>query len=176
VSARLRAPTAAVAVAALAAVVALPAGCRGRWLLGPFQRRAAAEEPLAWAPLPAATAVDVFESGHGSVRFRVPLSATPPGDGTAAGAVAGALRRVEVRFHDPLDGAAVDAVAVGAPGWLTVVDGKRIGGDTVSVPIPPGDLDRVELTVHHHLRPLPVVREVRLGRLAAIASPAPGPP
>jgi hypothetical protein len=166
-----RAPGSAVAAAALAAIAALSAGCGGRWLLGPFQREAAAEEPLSWAPLPAATAVDVVESGHGSVHLRVPLPPTSPA--TGAGAGAGALRRVEVRFHDPLNGALVDAEVVGAPGWLTVVDGKRIGGDTVAVPIPPGDLDRLELTVHHHLRPLPVVREVRLGR--ATAATAPGP-
>ena len=57
--------------------------------------------------------------------------------------------------------------------------GRRTGGDTVSIPIPPVDVDRLQLTVHHHLRPLPVVAEVRLGRTpsvaATITAPAPGP-
>jgi hypothetical protein len=145
-------------VVALLGLITFVSGCRDGWLAGPLQRRApaAGAGALAWTPAPADTAVEVQDDDGGTVRYRMQL---PVADGGAA-----PLRGVELRFHEPLDGARVDAWAVSDRGWLVVLAGRRIGGDTVVVPLPPGGQDRIELAVHHHLRPLPVVRSVRLGR------------
>jgi hypothetical protein len=155
---------AALAALALALVVLLARRDRDHWLFGPFQRAAPLEERVAWEALPGAD-VDAYEIAHGmdgAIRVRARLP-----DGTTG------IERVEVRFHAPLDGARVDAWAVGDRGWQTLLDGRRVAGDTVAIPVPPGPIDRVELTVHHHLRPLPVVRDVRFGRPPTPAAPAP---
>jgi len=143
------------AVGLLVAAAALGAGCRRGWLFGPLGREPPPVENLAWTEAPADALAVTEGEPRGAVSYAVAL---PP----AAGAPP--LRRVELRFAQSLDGARVDVQAIGPRGWLTLVDGRRTGGDTVSIPIPPVDADRLQVTVHHHLRPLPVVAEVRFGR------------
>jgi hypothetical protein len=155
---------AAIAIVLAGLLACLVSGCERagpRWLFGPFAHAAPAAETLTWTSQ-AGDALDVIESQlSGAVTYVVAL----PPNARATG-----LRRVELRFHDPLNGARVDAHAIGASGRHPLLDGRRIGGDTVAIPVPPLDLDRLQLTVHHHLRPLPVVAEVRFGRSAHVAA------
>ena len=65
---------------------------------------------------------------------------------------------VELRFRDALDGAKVEAVAEGPRLHATLLH-KRVGGDTVAVPLAPGRVDAVELRVRRHFRAPPIVRD-----------------
>jgi hypothetical protein len=89
--------------------------------------------------------------GSGQIRFGIPLG--QPG-----------VRRVELRFGGALNGARVDAYASGPRHQLPVMEDRRFRGDTVVVALPELTLDRVEVVVHHHLRPTPLPPGVRLGR------------
>jgi hypothetical protein len=80
-----------------------------------------------------------------------------------------------LRFRDPLDGARVDAYANGPRLHETLLR-KRIGGDSVLVPMPPGTVDTVEVRVHRNLRPPPIVRDVVLLTPATPAAAAADPP
>jgi hypothetical protein len=40
-----------------------------------------------------------------------------------------------------------------------------VRGEVLEVPLPPLTLERIEVVVHHHLRPQPLPPEVRLGRV-----------
>jgi len=119
----------------------------GRVRLDPFARAgAAAAGPVTRTPIEAGT-VTISEPGFGVIAYRVPLPAATGAD------------NVELRFRDPLDGARVEAFATG-PGLHTTLLHKRIGGDTVAVPMPFGTVDTVEVRVHRNLRPPPIVRDV----------------
>ena len=83
---------------------------------------------------------------YGVVGYRVPLPAGLT-DGDS----------VELRFRDALDGAKVEAVAEGPRLHATLLH-KRVGGDTVAVPLAPGRVDAVELRVRHHFRAPPILR------------------
>lgn len=143
--------------APLAALLLLASpGCHDRRLLGPFEGRAApATEPMDWIAVDSANLEAQQRRRPGSVSYRLQLpdrSARPE------------LRQVELRFLQPLDGAKVDARATGPRQALTVLEGKRVAGETVTIPLGSLEVDEVELVVHHHQRPLPLVRAVRLGR------------
>jgi hypothetical protein len=88
------------------------------------------------------------EPSFGVIAFRVPL---PPG---TAGADS-----LQLRFRESLDGARVEAFADGPQLHVTLLH-KRVGGDTVVVPLPPGPIDSVHVRVHRNLRPPPIVRDV----------------
>jgi len=133
-----------------------------RLRLDPFAHaRAAPAGPLVRTPL-AADVIVTSEPGLGVIAFRVPL---PPGT-TGADSLA-------LRFREPLDGARVDAFGDGPHTHATLLR-KRIGGDTVLVPMPLGAVEAVEVRVHRNLRPPPLVRDVAL--LTAASDPAPATP
>jgi hypothetical protein len=150
----------AAAVALAAAAFALP----GRFHFDPLMRaRAALRGPMVTMPI-AADAIVTTEPGLGVMAFRVPLP-----DGTAG------ADSVTLRFREPLDGARVEAFANGPRLHETLLR-KRIGGDSVVVPMPLGTVDTVEVGVHRHLRPPPIVRDVALLTPATPAAAAADPP
>ena len=102
------------------------------------------------------------EPEYGVVGYRVPLPAGLT-DGDS----------VELRFRDALDGAKVEAVAEGPRLHATLLH-KRIGGDTVAVPLAPGRVDAVELRVRHHFRAPPILRTAVV--FAPATAPAADPP
>jgi hypothetical protein len=131
---------------ALSAVglAALLGGCRGE-----------DEAALVWTALDAGE-VEVFEDrAHGLTRYRVEL---PPAERARASG------RLSITFQERLDGAKVDAEGVGPRHRLTLLREHRVAGAALAIPLPAARLDRVELLVHHHLRPPPLVASVRLGR------------
>jgi hypothetical protein len=95
------------------------------------------------------------EPYFGLIAFRIPIPAgTVDGDS------------VQLRFREPLDGARVEAFGQGPRTSATLLR-KRIGGDTVVVPLAPGRVDAVDVRVHRNFRPPPIVRD------AAVLVPAP---
>jgi len=134
----------AAAVALAAAAFALP----GRFHFDPLTRaRAAPRGPMMSMPI-AADAIVTTEPGLGVMAFRVPLP-----DGTAG------ADSVTLRFREPLDGARVEAYGQGPRTSATLLR-KRVGGDTVVVPLAPGRVDAVDVRVHRNFRPPPIVRDV----------------
>jgi hypothetical protein len=134
---RLTAP-ALVLVATLVAVVAV-ADDRG-------------PKTLTWTDLPA-HAIHVYEErGHRRTHYCVQL----PEGHTA--------RAVELRFASSLAGAKVDAWASGPSGQVTLLHERRMRGGIVAVTLPPLALGYVEVVVHHHLRPPPLLRLARVAR------------
>jgi hypothetical protein len=144
-------------------LAAATAGCDGR-ALGAFQRNGARAEPLVWTALDPAGVGMQEDPSRRIARFLIDVPA-------AVGA--GPLRQLELCFAQPLDGARVDADAMGARHAVTLLQGKRAGGATVLIPLAPLPLDRIEVTVHHHLRPAPLLQELRLGRARAPTPRAP---
>ena len=147
----------------LLAVLALApvAGCTRRgaadWLAGRLPGERARPAPaLAWSSVdPGALAVNDDPAAH-AVRFSIHLPAV-----TAAPANLAAL---EIGFRDRLEGAKVDATARGPRHTLRLLEHKRFAGDIIAIPLAPLPLDDIEVVVHNHLRPPPVIREVRIGR------------
>jgi hypothetical protein len=148
------------AVALAAAAFAL----HGRFHFDPLMRAHAAPlGPMMTTPI-AADTIGTTEPGFGVMVFRVPL---PDGAAGADG--------LELRFREPLDGARVDAFASG-PRLHQMLLRKRIGGDSVVVPMPPGTVDTIEVRVHRNLRPPPIVRDVALLTPATPAAATADPP
>jgi len=144
----------------LAWVVAI---VHGRLRLDPFARARAAPRARLVATTIEPDQITTSEAAFGVVGYHLPL----PAGLTAADSV-------EVRFRDALDGAKVDAEANG-PRSHTRLLRKRIGGDTVTVPLAPGRIDAVDLRVRHGLRPPPILRAAVV--FAPPATPAAaGPP
>jgi hypothetical protein len=159
---RLRAVLASLAMLALATCT----GCDGRgakWLADRFPGQHSRPVPvLAWQEVdPAALVVNNDAALH-AVRFSVHLPA-------AAATKLPPAVALDVAFNDPLDGAKVDASATGPLHTVTLLQHKRFAGDTVATPLPPLPLTDVEVVVHNHLRPPPVIRSVRVGRPLAAA-------
>jgi len=150
---------------------AASAGCDGKaaapWLTGRLPGHRARPEPvLAWQEVePAALVVNNDAALH-AVRFSIHVPAGPVATPPSPPVVA-----VEMVFFDPLDGAKVDASATGPRHTVTLLEHKRFAGDTVTMPLAALPLTDVEVVVHNHLRPPPVIRRVRVGR--ALAAPAP---
>ena len=90
--------------------------------------------------------ITTSELAFGTVGYHVPLPAGLT-DGDS----------VELRFRDALDGARVDAEADGPRSHAKLLH-KRIGGDTVSVPLAPGRTDAVDVRVRHAFRAPPILR------------------
>jgi hypothetical protein len=101
------------------------------------------------------TGIEVFdtEHRHGPALYRVQLT-QPTGHGQ---------RVLQIRFRGPLEGAKVDANGTGPHQVVRLLEDKRIGGDTVTVPLGNTDLSAVELQVHHHHGPTPLPVDVRIG-------------
>jgi hypothetical protein len=111
-----------------------------------------------------ADAISTWERSFGVIAYRVPLPSATSSGGT-----------VEVRFREPLDGARVEAVANGPQMHATLLR-KRIGGDTVVVPLPLGTVDAIEVLVHRNFRPPPIVRDIGLLTPATPAAATADPP
>jgi len=119
----------------------------GRVHVNPFARApAAARAPLAAKPIDPGTIV-TSERSLGEVGYRVPLP-----DGLEDG------DSLELRFRGALDGAKVEAFGEG-PRLNARLLRKRVGGDTVVVPLAPGRVDVVEVHVHRNLREPPILRD-----------------
>jgi hypothetical protein len=151
------------AAAAVAIGFAAVTAARGATRLDPFARaRPAARGSFVAAPIDPDT-ITTSEPSPGVVEYHVPLADTP----------AGPRATLEIRFRAPLDGARVSAVGAGPRTRATLLRDKRVGGDTVVVPLGPARTDAVEVRVHRHLRPPPILRDVAL---LAVSPPAAGPP
>jgi len=149
------------AIALLAGLLAAVTGGCDRHALGALQGNGAGAESLAWTRIDPAGVATEEDPSRGIAHFQIDVPA-------AAGA--GPLRQLELRFVQALDGARVDVDAIGARHEVTLLRGKRAGGATIVIPLAPLPLDRIEVTVHHHLRPAPLLQELRLGR-ARLAAP-----
>lgn len=85
-------------------------------------------------------------------------------------------QHLRVRFAQSLGGMKVDARAVDAGGRARlIVDGRRVSGDTLMLDWGPVSAERIEVTLHHHLRQRPVVAYWRAGWWEVI-SELPGVP
>jgi hypothetical protein len=152
----------AIAIGAAVGLSAAAYAVHGRIHVEPFARaRPAATGSYVATPIDPG-AVTTTELRPGVVGYVVPL---PPGLIDAD--------RLELRFRAALDGARVEAIGGGPRTHATLLR-QRVGGDSVVVPLAPGRIDAVEVRVHRHLRPTPIVREVVV--VAAATSPAPRPP
>ena len=146
----------AMATATVVALAAPVAGCWGSSEWNPFARQPAPAGPVVATPLDA-DAVAISEPSPWIVRYRVTL---PPVCAPLAGGT------LKLRFTARLDGAKVDAFVEGPRQRVAVLHGKRIGGDTVAVPLAPGTLDTVDVWVHRRLRPPPIIRDAVVERPA----------
>ncbi|HEX2657057.1 MAG TPA: hypothetical protein VHU40_02240 [Polyangia bacterium] len=166
-SERARPVLAVLAMLALAANAGCDARGAARRLVDRFTGSHAAPA-LAWQDVePAALVVNNDPVLH-AVRFSIHL---PPSAGSRKQALPAPVA-LELSFQEPIDGAKVDATASGPLHTITLLDHKRFGGDTVAAPLPPLPLTDVEVIVHNHLRPPPVIRRVRVGRPLAAPAPA----
>lgn len=148
------APGARTGAALLAAAASLAplAGCWGPSDWNPLATRTEPAVPVVATPVDP-DAVSISEPTPRIVRFRVmlPVQSLVPAGGV-----------LKLRFAAPLNGAKVDAFVEGPRQRATVLHGKRTGGDTIAVPLAPGSVDTVDVWVHRHLRPPPIVRDVVL--------------
>jgi len=145
---------AAALVTATAVLTAPLAGCLGSIDMNPFARPPAPAGPGIATPSDA-DAVAISEPSPWIVRYRITL---PP---MCAALANGTLK---LRFTARLDGAKVDAFVEGPRQRVAVLHGKRVGGDTVAVPLAPGTLDTVDVWVHRRLRSPPVIRDAVVER------------
>lgn len=126
--------------------------------------RTRSEPVLTWTTVdPAALVVNNDPVLH-AVRFSLHLPELVPAPGLPG--MSPKLAAIELGFLDRLDGAKVDASAAGPRQSLRIIEGKRIAGDTVVVPLAPlpSPCTDVELVIHNHLRPAPMLRQIRIGR------------
>ena len=124
-------------------------GCWGSNEWNPFARQPPPATPVAVTPIDA-DAVTISEPTPWIVRYRVAL---PP---VCASLSDGTLK---LRFAARLDSAKVDAFVEGPRQRVTVLHGKRVGGDSVAVPLVPGTVDTVDVWVHRRLRSPPIIRD-----------------
>jgi hypothetical protein len=73
-------------------------------------------------------------------------------------------RRLDVRFAEDLRGAKVDAVVLAGGRPYNLLDGRRVGDAQLSVEWGVPGVDGLDITVHHHLRPVPVVAAWTIAR------------
>jgi hypothetical protein len=106
---------------------------------------------LTWTAIPA-DQVEVTPLEHAtSFAVKVPPGAAP-------------ARRIELRFPRSLEAAKVEALGSGPHHRLTPLHATRVRGNTLAFDTPPLTLDRLDVVVHHHLRPPPLPPEVRVGK------------
>jgi hypothetical protein len=110
--------------------------------------------PLTWTTI-GADAVEATSLEH-AVRFGFAL---PP-----ASAHVGPPRRIQLCFARPLDSAEVEIFGTGPRHLLTKFDERRVPGTAAAIELPPLTFDRVDVVVHHHLRPVPLPPRVRVGQ------------
>jgi len=136
----------------------------GRLRLDPFARGRAAPHARLVATTIEPDQITTSAAPFGVVGYHLPL---PAGLSDADS--------VEVRFRDALDGAKVDAEATGPRSHARLLR-KRVGGDTVTVPLAPGRIDAVDLRVRHGLRPPPILRAAVVFAPPPATPAAAGPP
>jgi hypothetical protein len=118
----------------------------GRIRLDPFARASAEPRARLVSTQIDASVITTSEPGFGLVAYLVPLPAGLT-DGDS----------VELRFREGLDGAKVEAVGDG-PRLHTTLLHRRVGGDTIAVPLARGRVDTVEVRVRHNFRAPPILR------------------
>jgi hypothetical protein len=159
-------PHAPVSAAGLLAMAVSLAGCWGSSDWNPFARQPAPAGQVVASPIDA-DAVTISEPSPWIVRYRVTL---PPVCALLAGGT------LKLRFASRLDGAKVDAFVEGPQQRVGVLHGKRVGGDTVAVPLAPGTLDTVDVWVHRRLRSPPIIRDAVIERRQTTAEATAHPP
>jgi len=134
------------AVLFLGALMAFLAGCPK----GVCASRAPASRQLTWITIPPDD-VQVTPLGRRIVfGVQLPPQASP-------------ARCIEVRFPRPLEAARVEVLGTGPNHASTRLHQTRVRGNTLVLEIPPLTLIRLDLVVHHHLRPAPLPPSVRVG-------------
>jgi hypothetical protein len=92
--------------------------------------------------------MDREHAGRSTYRFRLPREA----------------RRLDLRFGEDLRGAKVDAVAWAGTRQFSLLDGRRVADSRVSLEWGVPGVEEIDVTVHQHLRPVPVVAEWTVAR------------
>jgi hypothetical protein len=128
------------------------AGCRKGWCAAACDRtRSPARANLTWTTA-SSDAITIAEEHDGRrVRYGVQLPA------------AASLRQVQLRFREGLQGAKVDARGRSLRAEVSLLHDRRFGGNVVTVDLPGVRLEYLAVVVHHHLRPTPILRDVRFG-------------
>lgn len=85
-------------------------------------------------------------------------------------------RRLDVKFAEDLRGAKVDATAVAGGRQYNLFDGRRIADAQVSVEWGVPGVEALEITVHQHLRPVPVVAAWTVARSVDLGAELDIPP
>jgi hypothetical protein len=71
---------------------------------------------------------------------------------------------LELHFAGRLEAAPIDVRAYGPGHAVTLTRNLRVRGPLLALPVPALTRDRVEVVVHHHLRPQPFPPDVYLAR------------
>jgi len=74
------------------------------------------------------------------------------------------IRQIEVRFPRDLRAAKVEVLGTGPNHAFTRLHQTRVRGNTLAFETPTLTLLRLDVVVHHHLRPRPLPPEVWVGR------------
>lgn len=106
-------------------------------------------------PEPPMRPVEGSDAYLGLVRHRL-------GSATFGFSVPPSARRIELEFAQPLRGANVDVDAFAAGRTFPLLRDRRVSDTRVTVDWKEADLERIEVTVHQHLRERPVVRNWQL--------------
>ncbi len=85
-------------------------------------------------------------------------------------------RRLDVQFAEDLRGAKVDAVATAGGRRFTLLDGRRVADKRMPVEWGVPGVEWLELTVHQHLRPVPVVAAWTVARWVDLGAELDIPP
>lgn len=156
-----------------ALVMLLAAGSPGGSCFVPSDQTAGWKRVVLPAGAPALAApadVDQFRSGEPALLFEQDASAYTGADSEHPGRMAYRFRvprdarRLELGFLEDLHGAKVDAVAYAGGRSFPLLDERRLAGTQLALDWTMEGVDHVVVSVHHHLREKPVVREWRVGR------------
>jgi len=79
-------------------------------------------------------------------------------------------RRLDVRFAEDLRGAKVDAMVVAGGRQFNLFDGRRIADARLSLEWSVPGAEALEVTVHQHLRPVPVVASWTVARFVDLGA------
>jgi len=99
-------------------------------------------------------------AGQVTFRFQIPRDA----------------RRLDVRFAEDLRGAKVDAVAMAGGRQYNLLDGRRVADQQLSLEWGVPGVDALEVTVHQHLRSVPVVAAWTVARWVDLGAELDVPP
>jgi hypothetical protein len=157
-----------------ALVMVLAAGTPERPCFVPSDQTAGWKRVLLPEGAPALAApedVDQFRSGEPALLLQEDASAYLGADRPRPGRMAYTFRvprdahRLELGFLEDPRGAKVDAVAYAGGRAFPLLDEKRHSGARLSLEWTMEGVDRVVVSVHHHLREKPVVHTWRVGRV-----------